>query len=208
VVALREVAHGDLLAAVTRLEPADHGAVEHVDVVLDDDHGARLGRQRDDLALADAVARDVDPLAVDLDEAVAHELAGLRTGARPAGAVHDVVEALLEQAEQVLTRGTLLTHGLFVGVAELALEDAVDVLRLLLLLQLGEVLAAGVATAGAPVGAGREGTALERLAALLVLEDVGAQAARDTHLGAGVASHVLIRSCGASAGGSRCGVRG
>ena len=35
VVALREVADGDLLAAVAGLEPADDVAVEHVDVVLD-----------------------------------------------------------------------------------------------------------------------------------------------------------------------------
>ena len=109
--------------------------------------------------------------------------------AGPAGAVHDVVEALLEQAQQVLTRRALLAHGLLVGVAELALEDAVDVLGLLLLLQLGEVLAAGVAAAGATVRAGRERAALERLAALVVLEDVGAEAARDAHLRAGVTSH-------------------
>ena len=149
----------------------------------------RLRRQRDDLALADAVAGDVDALAVDVDEAVVDELAGLRAGGGPAGAVHDVVEALLEQAQQVLTRRALEAHGLFVGVAELALEHAVDVLRLLLLLQLGEVLAAGVAAAGAAVRAGRERATLERLAALLVLEDVGAEAARDAHLRAGVASH-------------------
>ena len=73
-------------------------AVERVDVVLDDDHRRGLGRELDDLALADAVAGDVDPLAVDLDQPVADELAGLRAGAGPAGAVHDVVEAPLEQA--------------------------------------------------------------------------------------------------------------
>ena len=41
-----------------------------------------------------------------------------------------------------------------------------------------------------PCGAGREGPALEGLAALVVLEDVGAEAARDAHLRAGVTSHV------------------
>jgi hypothetical protein len=65
-----------------------------------------LGRQRDDVALAAAVAGDVDALAVDLDQAVVDELAGLRAGGRPAGAVHDVVEALLEHAQQVLAGRT------------------------------------------------------------------------------------------------------
>src|SRR4051794_27392858 len=84
VIALGQIAHGDLLAAVAGLQPADDAAVERVDVVLDDDHLHRLGRELDGLALLDAVARDVDPLAVDLDETVADELAGLRTGAGPA----------------------------------------------------------------------------------------------------------------------------
>ena len=73
---------------------------------------------------------------------------------------------------------------------ELALEHAVDVLGLLLLLQLGQVLAAGVAATGTAVLAGREGTTIESLAALLVLVDVGAETARDAHLRSGVASHV------------------
>ena len=41
-----------------------------------------------------------------------------------------------------------------------------------------------------PCCAGREGATLERLATLLVLEDVGAEATRDAHLRAGVTSHV------------------
>ena len=68
-------------------QPPDEGPVEHVDVVLDHDHVAGLRRERHDVALADPVAGDVDPLAVDLDETVVHELAGLRAGGRPAGAV-------------------------------------------------------------------------------------------------------------------------
>jgi len=145
VIALGQIPNGDLLAGVSGLEPADDVAVDDVEVVLDDDHVARLGGQADDFTLAHAVAGDVDALAVDVDEAMADELTGLRTCAGPAGAVHDVVEALLEQPQQVLTGRALQAHGLFVGVAELTLEDAVDVLRLLLLLQLGEVLAAVVA---------------------------------------------------------------
>ena len=90
--------------------------VEHVEVVADDDHLHRLLAERDHLAGTHPVAGDVDPLAVDVDQAVVDELAGLRTGSGPAGAVNDVVEAQLEQAEQVLTgdageAGGLLVNG-------------------------------------------------------------------------------------------------
>src|SRR3954447_23707737 len=190
VVALGQIPNGDLLAGVAGLEPADDVAVDDVEVVLDHDHVARLGGQADDFTLVDSVAGDVDALAVDVDEAVADELAGLRTRACPAGAVDDVVQALLEETQQVLTGRALQAHGLFVGVAELTLEDAVDVLRLLLLLQLGEVLAAGIAASGAAMRARGERTTLEGLAALVVLEDVGAESARDAHFRAGVTSHV------------------
>ena len=61
----------------------------------------------------------------------------------------------LEQAQQVLTRDARLAVRLLVQVAELLLEDAVDVLGLLLLLQLGEVL--GAAAGGD--GCGRGGRA-------------------------------------------------
>src|SRR5918995_5956409 len=172
VLALGHVAHGDLLAAVTALEPAHEVAVEHVDVVLDDDHVRSLRRERDDVTLANTSGRDVDTLAVDADQAVVHELTGLRPRRRPPSAEHDVVEPGLEHDQQVEAGVALMAQRLLVGLAELALEHSVDRLRLLLLLQLGEVLAAGVAAAGAAVGAGREGTPVERLAALLVLEDV------------------------------------
>ena len=42
---------------------------------------------------------------------------------------------------------------------------------------------------GAAVGAGREGTALEGAATLLVLEQVGAEPPRQADLGTGVTSH-------------------
>ena len=99
---LGDIAHGDL-AAVADLEPAHDRTVEHVEVVADDDHLHRLLAERDHLAGTHPVAGDVHPLAVDVDQAVVDELAGLRTGGGPAGAVDDVVEAQLEQAEQVLT---------------------------------------------------------------------------------------------------------
>src|SRR5690349_4730907 len=131
------------------------------------------------------------------------ELAGLGAGGGPAGAVDDVVEALLEQPEQVLARHPREAGGLLVGPAELPLEDAVDVLGLLLLLELDQVLAAAGAAPGPTVRARGVRPALQGLAALVVLEDVGAEAPRQLHLRPGVPRHV--RPSAASAGGNRCG---
>src|SRR5688572_12388296 len=183
-----ELAHGDRLAAVAGVEPGREAHVERVEVVLDDDHRLALGPEGDDVALLDPEARDVDPATVDVDQPVVHELASLRPGAGPAGPEDDVVEALLEEAEQVLTRDALGAGGLLVEVLELALEQAVDVLGLLLLLELHRVLG-GLTPAGATVLAGRVRPLLEGLAALLVLEDVDAEAPADLDLGSGVASH-------------------
>src|SRR5687767_3305491 len=81
----RELAHGDGLAALALVEPRRHAHVERVEVVLDDDHRLALVAEGDDVALLHAVARDVDPAAVHVDQPVVHELAGLRAGAGPAG---------------------------------------------------------------------------------------------------------------------------
>ena len=101
---------------------------------------AGLVLERDDVALAGTVAGDGHPLAVDEHVAVADQLAGLGPAGAPAGPEDDVVEAQLEHAEQVLAGDALLAVGLFVEVAELLLEHAVDAAGLLLLTQLGQVL--------------------------------------------------------------------
>src|SRR4051794_32415621 len=64
VLAHGQVAHGDLMALGTGLEPRGDLAVERVHVVTDDDQVARLGLQRDDIPAPKAVAGDRDPLAV------------------------------------------------------------------------------------------------------------------------------------------------
>src|SRR5690606_13096165 len=138
------------------------------------------------------VARDVHPAAVDLDEPVVDELAGLGAGARPAGPEDDVVEALLEHAEQVLARHALLAVGLGVEVGELLLEEAVDVLGLLLLRELQRVLG-GLPAAGPTVLTRGVRATVEGAAPLLVLEDVDAETARDLDLGSGVTSHVFLK---------------
>src|SRR4051812_10874967 len=103
-------------------------------------HRAGVGLDGDDVAVAHLVAGDVDPAAVDRPVAVADELARLAARGREAEADEDVVEAGLEQHEQVLARDPGLARGTLVVVAELLLEHAVVAPRLLLLTQLHPVL--------------------------------------------------------------------
>src|SRR6478735_6718295 len=94
----------------------------------------------DGVAGLDRVRGDVDDLAVDSDAAVRDELA--RFGARraEAHAIDDVIEARLEQAEQVRAGVALAALGFGEVAAELALENAVHALDLLLLAQLDAVV--------------------------------------------------------------------
>src|SRR3954453_14877671 len=117
------------------------------------------GLQRDDVAVADLVARDVDATAVDRPVAMADELAGLPARAGEAEADEDVVEAPLEQRQQVLARDAGLRRRLLVVVPELLLEHAVVAAGLLLLAQLHAVLA--LLLAAAAVVAGRVRAALD-----------------------------------------------
>src|SRR5665213_4204622 len=94
----------------------------------------------DDVALGDPVARDVDPVAVDQEVAMAHELARLVTTGRKSRTIDDVVETALEDAQQVLAGAAGLAARLFVVTAELLLEDAVDARALMLLSHLQQVL--------------------------------------------------------------------
>ncbi len=120
---------------------------------------------------------------------MADELTRLRTGAGPTGAENDVVEALLEQTKQVLARRTLEAVGLFIGATELTLKNAIDVLRLLLLLQLREVFAAGIATASTTMCSRRERATIESLASLGILEDVRVETTGKSNFGACVTRH-------------------
>src|SRR3954467_13796526 len=69
-----------------------------------------------------------------------NELAGRGARDREAHAVDDVVQARLEHAHQVFAGISLLARGLLVVRAELALEQAIDALNLLLLAQLHAVI--------------------------------------------------------------------
>ena len=87
----------------------------------------------------------VTGLLVHDDGLVAHELARLGARGGEAHAVHHVVQAALEQLQQVLTRRAGLARRFLVVVAELPLEHAVHAAQLLLLAQLQAVVGQALA---------------------------------------------------------------
>src|SRR6185312_13318295 len=124
------------------LEPGGHDPL--ADLGPGDDerrHLEELGRDLDDVVLADPVGRDVDLLAVHHEVAVRHQLAGHVAALGEAGAEDDVVQAALEQLEHGLAGPAVLAGRLFVVAVELALQDAVDPAGLLLLPDLRQVVA-------------------------------------------------------------------
>src|SRR6478735_7992869 len=166
----------------------------------------RLLAHVDDVVVGDLEGRDVDLLAVDQEVAVRHELAGLAARPGEAGAVDHVVEAALEELQEVVAGLALATAGLLVVADELLLHHAVGEARLLLLTQLQEVL--GLLDAAAAVLAGGVGTLLEGSVAA---DEVDTETARLAGHGTGVAGHVSVslsqsrvRRGGAWAAGIRC----
>src|SRR5215218_2637819 len=117
------------------------------------------GLNRDHVAVAQRVARDVDAATVDRPVAMPDQLARLAARRGEAKADEHVVEAALEHAQQVLAGDARLTAGLLVVRAELTLEHAVVAPRLLLLTQLDAVLALSLTPAA--VVARRVGATLD-----------------------------------------------
>src|SRR5256714_8851 len=187
------------------LRPLEHLAGQAVVVGLQPrrDRGGEVGRVAHDLlgraALAKRdhgvgahlVARDVDPAAVDLEVAVANELAGLRARGCEAEAGDDGVETRLEHPQGLLTCDAPAPRGPRGVVAELLLEQAVVPSRLLLLAELQQVL--GLLDAAAAVLARRIAAALDRAllgqAALALEEELHALPAALLALGRPVSCH-------------------
>src|SRR4051812_11847405 len=200
----RQLVHQHLQRAGDDLQPRRHRAVaDGLASQLDRERLGRLGPHLDDVVLRDAEGRHVDPLAVDQEVAVGHELASGTTGAREAGTVDHVVQAGLEDLQQRLTRLAGTAGGLGVVTAELLLHDAVGEAGLLLLLELVQVLL--LLHPATAVLAGRERATLE---VLVVADEVDLEPTRLLGDGSGVTSHVLslprIRRGGAWAGARRC----
>ena len=119
------------------------------DRIADERLDGAAGLDRDRVAGPDLIRGAVHPLTVDQDMAVAHELSSLGARAGEPQAVDDVVQALLELAQQLLT-GCLRPAAAGVEVAgQLPGGDAVEPLNLLLLSQLKQVI--GIALAAAPL---------------------------------------------------------
>src|SRR6478735_6044879 len=147
-------------------------------------HLQRLLAHVDHVVLGHLERRDVDLATVDAEVTVRDELAGVAARAGEPGAVDHVVEAALEQLQQVVTRLALPTRGLGVVVVELLLEHAVGETSLLLLAELQEVLA--LLDPAAAVLARRVGATLVRRVAA---DEVDTETARLLGHGAGVAGH-------------------
>src|SRR5205085_4527574 len=171
-----------------------------------------LGRaprgHRDDVVRLDLVARDVDPAPVDVEVAVADELARLRPRGGEAEPVDDVVEPRLEHPQQLLARDARAFGGLRVVRTKLLLEQAVVAARLLLLAQLQEVFA--LLDPPTAVLSRRIRPALDRAllgqAALALEEELHAFSPADAALGACVAGHA--RPSASSSAARRCGPAG
>src|SRR6185437_15507753 len=94
------------------LEPRGHGALAGLGPRDDERrHLEELGRDLNDVVLADPVGRDVDLLAVHREVAVRHQLAGHVTALGEAGPEHHVDQAALKQLEHGLA-GTAVLAGL------------------------------------------------------------------------------------------------
>ncbi len=151
-------------------------------------HFLRLGTQRDLHAREDAARRDVALHAVDLDVAVRDELARGEHGRRELGAVHDHVQALLEQADQVLAGVALHAGGFMVACPELLLGHvAIIALEFLLGAQLDAEIG-NLALAALAMLAGAVFALVHR--GLWTTPDILAHTAIELVLGAGALRHV------------------
>src|SRR5712692_5486251 len=137
--------------------------------------------------------RNIRAARVEGDVAMEHELARLTARIGEAQPVDNVVEAHLEDAQQIFARDARHALGVHEMLVELALEDAVDVARLLLLFELQTELALFTAATIAGRSARRswppfDGT-LRRETAFAFEEKFHARPSAKPADGTGVAGH-------------------
>src|ERR1700722_4123349 len=208
----RKLVHGDAHLVRHDLKPGRDDPL--AELGPGDDHRGeleRLGRHLDDVVLANAVRRDVDPAAVHHDVTVTDQLAGHVPALGEPGAEHDVVQPALEDLQQGLAGTAGLAGRLDVVAVELLLEHAVDATGLLLLADLEQVLA--VLLADATVLARRVRPDLDRALGPVALGALQEQlylfAAAQLAVRPCVSSHQsLLRRADAWAGGSHFAERG
>src|SRR5829696_3316632 len=177
-------------AVVVGLEPGRHNGGQ-LCRFTDDGLDRRVWPHRDHVLLAELVRGDVHAAAVDGPMPVQDHLARLAPGAGESEADQDVVEARLEQSQQVLAGHAGLPAGLGVVVAELLLEHTVVAARLLLLAQLHAVLRLPRAATAVVTGRIRAtlDAALVGQAALALQEELHALAAALLALRSRIARH-------------------
>src|SRR5690606_32091170 len=188
---------GDLALEVVlvELEPCRPRAAVDLAERIDDllDLAAAFG-DLDHVTRPHEVAGDVDLLAVDAEVAVERELAALRVRRAEAEAERDVVQATLEQAQQVLAGHALHARSTMVVAAELLLEQPVHALDLLLLTQLLAVVARATLAALAVLSGGVRTTivgALLRVAAIALEIELRIFPSAETADGSGITCHGL-----------------
>src|SRR5437764_4822543 len=195
VVAARGGLHRPLDAALVEIEPGRNSAAVHrLQCLVDADDLAGLLLHRDDVADLHLEAGNVDLAVVDAEVPVPHELARLRARVGKAEAEDHVVEALLEELEQVLAGLALGGAAAQVVAAELRLEQAVEPLHLLLLAELHAVLGelgAALAVLARRVRAALDG-ALVRVAAVALEVHLQIFAPADAAGASCISSHLRI----------------
>src|SRR3984957_7122778 len=208
----RKRVHEDAHLVGHHLEPGRDDAL--ADLSAGDDHRGeleRLGRDLDDVVLANPVGRDVDPLAVHQEVTVPDQLAGHVAALGEPGPEHDVVQPALEDLQQGLAGTAGLAGRLDVVARELLLEHAVDPAGLLLLADLQQVLAVLLPDAAVLARRGRPDLdgALRPIALSALQEQLYLLAAAELAVRPCVSCHQsLLRLADAWAGGSHCAERG
>ena len=109
--------HARALLALIELDPVGTSETHVGERCFDRGEALASLAKRDHVAFADAVARDVEALAVHQEMTVAHQLTRGWNRRREAGAEDRVVEAALEELEELVTRRVLAVHGLVVEAA-------------------------------------------------------------------------------------------
>src|SRR5712692_6932481 len=191
VLAQRQAPHEALALVGIDLEPLRELAAAGVEVVVHAGGVLGVGPELDDVAHLHQERRHRDLAPVHGDVAVGHHLPALAPGRGEAEAMDDVVQAQLEQPQEVLAGHALLALGPVEVLPELALEHAVDALGLLLLAELhaeGGELAAVEAVLPGRVVAALDGALVGEAAGALE-EELYALAAAETALRVAVARH-------------------
>jgi hypothetical protein len=166
--------YNNLALVDIHLEPVRNQTALSVNGVLDDDQVLASIFHGDLVARFDLIGRDIDLFAIDTKMAVVDKLTGLGPRGSETRTPNNVVETLLQNFKEAVTRDSVPTRCLFVIKLELLLEYAVHGAKLLLLAELYQVVA--LANATTTVLTRRIGATLDRTALRLTQRCAGTTA--------------------------------